>query len=229
MSLVQTKTTAAGATANTSVVAFDTSVVAGNLIIVATQYYHGAATPTCADSRGTAYTRVQQDFFDSTHLAVFYGVAPSSGANTVTVSAASSGFWITAIHEFSDVGAFDASVGASFDSSSSPQNSGNLTTSQAGDLLFGAIAGYHNGSTFTTSSGGDTLATFTNGADALETQYRLGGAAGTDSMNFAQSGNDHGGILLLAFLPIPAPTSALKRNANLNGLGGCGPFVDPLG
>jgi hypothetical protein len=65
------------ATGGGGVRAFTNNVTAGNLLIVATTWYHGCAAATIADTRGTVYTPIQQDFYDATHLAVFYGFAPS--------------------------------------------------------------------------------------------------------------------------------------------------------
>lgn len=61
--------------------------VAGNLIIVAVRSRNSTAAATCSDTLGTVYTlAASANSGVGTNMAVFYGVAPSTGGATVTVA-----------------------------------------------------------------------------------------------------------------------------------------------
>jgi len=85
--------------------AFPANVVSGNLLVVGgTTYGSGVTEPAITDTVGTIYTKYYHvssaHSTDSFYLA--WGVAPSSGANTVTVVPTGSGLYMAfAIDEFS--------------------------------------------------------------------------------------------------------------------------------
>jgi len=195
--------------------AFTNDVTSGNLLIVATEWYHGCSTPpSISDTLGTSWSSVSVTSFDTNNLTVFYGFAPSSGPNTVTITCSSATFWITGVQEFQNIDSFDTSVTATFNSTSSPQNSGNLTTAFNDELLIGSINGYRSAGTFSVSAPETFLSSFANGNDCLATHFKQVGTAGTYSMDFAQGGgNDHGGIVLLAF----KVTSTFTEGENTDG------------
>lgn len=141
------RATATGATGDRTL-SFPGNVTSGNLLILAgCGFTVGSAdpAPTITDSIGTAYTVASAVVFTNGRLFIGYGVAPSSGANTVSVD------WATAdtgssfsIDEFSGQHAtpLDVDGGSSTGTSTTPADS--LTTLAANDLLIGVMA--HDGS-----------------------------------------------------------------------------------
>ena len=77
---------------NSFAVSYATNVSAGNLLIVTVGGYHDTATISgVSDSRGTSWTQAGTLLRGTGQrpvpfLAVYYGLAPNSGANTVTVT-----------------------------------------------------------------------------------------------------------------------------------------------
>lgn len=201
-------------------VAFPSNVTSGNLLICCIGYYQGTTTPTCTDTIGTSYTRIFQAFFDNTHVALFYGVAHSSAANTATITATGGSFAIRSLHEFSGgIRTFDASVSAQDDSNTTPLSAGNVTVSAVGNLLFSVIAGYHNATTFAVhDSGTDTLAEFQNSSDALASAYRETTASGAQTIRWDGTSIDHVGIITASFAP--GALSTINFRKSLSHIGG---------
>jgi len=143
---VQSNNTFSSSNGNTWNVAFSSSVTSGNLIVVAVagQPYLTPLAFSVTDSLGTTYTTavtstasLGSNPFIST---IFYGVAPSGGSNTVTVTYPTSGGSTTSynrilVHEYSGVDSVDQTTSAS--GHSSALNAGNMATTQADEVIFG--------------------------------------------------------------------------------------------
>lgn len=125
--------------------AFPGSVTAGDLIIVGLIVDVGAPV-SVADLRGTTFSLAALQPVASDHAAdVFVGIAGSSGADTITVNAASGrNVYELSIHEYRGVTtAVDAYAGAQ--GSGTAPASGSLTTVTPNDLVF---AWFTNGSEY---------------------------------------------------------------------------------
>lgn len=136
--------TAAGGGTNISQ-AFGSNNTGGNLIVAAVTWFGTNGTVTCTDTRGNTYVTIRTvyDAVEQQSLAVCYAQNIGAGANTVTgtFSGGTSSFRAISVSEFSGVapvGALDVHAGVGGNSGSSP-SSGTATTTQNGDLIYGAV------------------------------------------------------------------------------------------
>ncbi|HSX34101.1 MAG TPA: hypothetical protein VLF62_00465 [Candidatus Saccharimonadales bacterium] len=150
----------------TAPVAFPVNVTAGNFIVVAISW---DTTPTqsfsCADTRGSTYTNIGTVWNDATNtqgMSICYAPNITGGANTVTVTfGASVNFRRVVVSEYSGVatsnpvdvyGGIGAATTTATTDGTAPSN---ITTTQDGDLIFGAsnltaaLRGYSAGTNFT--------------------------------------------------------------------------------
>ena len=140
-------------------VAFPSANSAGNLIVVYVLWSNSSSV-TVSDTRGNTYAsaapavRWNNNTWSSQ---VFYAKSVSAGTNTVraTFSSAINSFGIVYAHEYSgldQVNPLDVSAAAT--GTSKAMSSGNATTTNANDLIFGAGASNHTvtaaGTGFTT-------------------------------------------------------------------------------
>lgn len=149
--------------------AFGSNVTKGNLLIVCVEISGGTSGLTATDTVLTPYVLMNtinepSTPFQSTCL---YGIAPSSGANTVTIANGSSGggnYTRIIVNEFSGIvtsGALDTNNSAT--GNNGTLNSGNVTTTAARELLFGfGVAASANivvgaGYTLASHAGAETL------------------------------------------------------------------------
>jgi hypothetical protein len=114
---------------------------AGNMLIVFTNTLAGSATPTCNDSLGTSYTRIttKTNGSDPARLSMFYGVAPSSAANTITItsSGATSGVSVTGYAEMKLWTTYSGTFsGTTTQSTSVTTNTGDLVVAVSGGDFF---------------------------------------------------------------------------------------------
>jgi hypothetical protein len=139
------RATATGASGDRTL-AFPGDVTAGNLLIVAgCGFTVGGAdpAPTITDTRTTSYTVASAAIFTNGRLFIGYGVAPSSGANTVSIDWASNTGNTFSIDEFSgqDSSPLDVDGGSSTGTGTAVSDS--LSTLTAGALIIGVMA--HDG------------------------------------------------------------------------------------
>mgnify|MGYP001215696728 CR=1 FL=1 len=134
--------------------AFPANVVSGNLLVVGGTTIGGNVTVT--DSLGTSYT-VYQGTSGGVTTFVAFGIAPSSGANTVTVTPTSTSYVSYSINEFSGEDATpydDDSTPVAAGTSTTPSDA--LVTTAAGGLVVGVV--YKAGTaTITPGSGYTTI------------------------------------------------------------------------
>lgn len=122
--------------------AFNSANTAGNLIVVSV-LWNNTNTVTITDSRANSYAAAttRTTWNSSWSAQTFYAKNIAAGSNTVTATFATAinSFGIVQIHEYSGidkVNPFDGGSGAA--GSGTALNSGSITTTANGDLLFGA-------------------------------------------------------------------------------------------
>ena len=191
-----------GNTTATSVdVSFVDTVTSGNLIVVAARIGTDQ-TCTVSDSAGNTYTQqIDQKFTPVTddHLYIFYAANVTGGSLTITIDPSGTPSIRWTIHEYSGIATSspvdqstslrdDLGLGTAVDS-------GNITTTQADELLFGAAS---------VSGSKD----FTPGADYTErqeivqkisTEDRIVSSTLTDSADWTISANDTYGAAIVSF------------------------------
>lgn len=192
-------------------VAFSSNVTSGNLLIVAFKTEGNITACTVSDTLGTSYTLAEMISGQSNNMAVYYGTAPSSGANTVTIGSAPNNFDQIAIMEANGASAsVDASTSAY--NGSSP-NTLSITTTQ-NDLIVGVIGGFHNSNTFS-FGGGFSFDSQSNGSDAIAIGNIYGASSTyTLSVTFTSGGADNSPIILVAFPSTLPPPSLHVSKAN---------------
>lgn len=148
------------ATANVdfATLAFPGAVTAGNLLVVVGNNFKTQADPTIVvtDTLGTVYTVLLSASPDINRDAfIAYGIAPSSGANTVTMDPASIGNYPGfCIDEFAGVNpSTPLDVEGTISTGTSTTPSTGLTTATPNALLIG-VEGYTNAATIVTTPGG---------------------------------------------------------------------------
>jgi hypothetical protein len=202
IALVQHAGLDAGTTITASL-AFTSSNTAGNWIAVGIRAgLSSAQVFTVKDSNGNTYKPAAQLGFTASAvtMAIYYAESIKGGANTVTVTGTVSGPLRIAVLEYSGVAptnSLDATAMAQGNTAS--PNSGNLTTTAAGDLLLGAIATTNPG-TFTAASGytiEDRVPAVPN--TKLITEDQIQTAAGLASAGATLTASDNWGVVLGAF------------------------------
>jgi len=155
--LVQHTSKDAGTTTS-STLTFPSNNAAGNWIAVCVRAGHSGQTFTITDSMNNTYHAAVQfnvtvDPPNGDTFGIFYAENIAGGANTITVKQSISGTMRFAILEYSGVATSNSLDGiAAQQGTSANPNSGNLTTTANGDLLFGAIM-IGNPAIFTAGSG----------------------------------------------------------------------------
>ena len=160
----------------------------------------GSATATVSDSFGASWSQAVSQTWSSGGATsrIYYLIAPSSGAETVTVTfSATASYPIIYVHEYSGVSttaSLDAYSSAS--GSSATPNSGNATTSTAGDLIFGYADAIDF---FVTAGSGFTQRESSNYSAVSED--KIGAPAGSNAATFTEPGSDTWVALMAAFRP----------------------------
>lgn len=145
-------------------VAFPGNVTANNLLVVAGNTFDtdGDPLPVVTDTRGTSYTVLSMLWFSNLdRIFIAYGIAPSSGPNTVTINPtgdAVSSYCSAAIDEFSGVNTvtpLDVDGGGSSGNGTSASDS--ITTGVANALIIGAMNHLTAGSPTITENDGTLI------------------------------------------------------------------------
>lgn len=125
---------------------FDQPVAAGDLIVVAFDYEQSVINPmiSVTDSLGTVFAAAGP--YDGPGLRIYtaYGIAPTAGTETVTVTLArSTAFFELRMHEFANASMtapFDGAAGGVGASTAvDGATAGPITTTSTNDLLFAMI------------------------------------------------------------------------------------------
>ena len=204
ITLVQHTSRDAG-TATSSTLAFATSNSAGNWIGVAIRAGRAGQTFAVTDSRGNTYRPAVQfnvtvDTPVGDTLAVFYAENVQSGANIITVSQSTSTTLRFAILEYRGIATSNSLDGAiAAQGTSTAPNSGNITTTAAGDLLLGAIVTANEATP--TAGSGYTLEERVPAAPntKLLVEDRQQAAAGAAAANASLGASDKWASALVAF------------------------------
>lgn len=145
-------------TFNSTTLAYTSNVTSGNLlIIVGNNWRSGGASIAVSDTLGTSYT-VKQNAFTNNTTFIIYGIAPSSGANTITLDPTSSGNYAAfTIVEYSGVDTVTPlDVDGSTSTGTSTSASDSLTTTTADALIIG-VMGFTTATTITLTPGGSYI------------------------------------------------------------------------
>lgn len=169
------------AKANTSSAAFYANVQSGNLLIVVVGDETSVSAATCSDTLGTSYSSAIS-VTGATNVKIFYGTAPSSGANTATIAGYTSAGWENVgILEIANTQAvLDGTAVGAGSGATSP---GSLTTTAANSIVIVGMDGFHNATVWTQPSGW-TL-TQAGGHDAVGIAYHIQASAGSVSPTFS--------------------------------------------
>lgn len=187
-------------------VAFGSNVVVNNLLVVVIGTYNDTATITTpTDTIGTTYTQagtlLRSGGSPAVMLAVYYGVAPSSGANTVTVTfSANCGDKELKIFEISGESTstpLNQTNGAT--GSSTAPLSGSITTTAAGFIIKAVQEYYwtaHNEAAGTPTTGWTEYGDTATGADSAS---RNESATGTFNGGFTLNDTSQWACRIVAF------------------------------
>lgn len=133
---------------DSTTLAFPGNVTAGNLLLVMGTAQGAADTSpwTVTDTIGTVYTKLlTSNSVNNVRSCIAYGLAPSSGANTVTVDPTGATLSISfSIDEFSGVKGLD--VDGSFSTGTSTAPADSITTGVTNALIIG-VMNYNTGNT----------------------------------------------------------------------------------
>ena len=192
-------------TTTTSTLAFTSANTAGNFIAVAVRGgLSSSQVFTVTDSNGNTYKKEAQIGYTASQVtsAIYYAENIKAGANTITVSMTVSGPLRFDVLEYSGVAtanSLDATAVAT--GSSATPNSGNLTTTVAGDLLL-ATVGTTNPATFTAGTA-YTIRDFVPAEPSTKHigEDRIQSAAGIASAGASLTASDSWGAVLAAFKP----------------------------
>lgn len=173
-------------TATTIAQAFGSNNTAGNLIVAAVSWNSAAATTVmCSDSQNNPYTVVNiwNDTTNSRALSICYAPSVKAGANTVTATfGASSTFRRIIVSEYSGAVAlspYDVSAGVGGSTGTTATDgvtSGSATTSQGGELIYGAVM--DTGTITTVAAGTGFTQRFSLNSKDLAVQDQQQSAAG---------------------------------------------------
>jgi hypothetical protein len=191
------------ATAVSSVsLAYGSNEGSGDVNAVCVYWYKASSPPTISsvtDTKGNSYTLAKSELNYNTgnNVAVYYATGIASGANTVTVNFSASTATYASIMEveYSGMGSFDASSGAT-GSSGTSLSSGNLTTTVSSDELIGFQVG---NSAFTVGSG--YTQRISSGSGNWVTEDDTAGAAGSYSATSTQASSGGWASICIAFQP----------------------------
>jgi hypothetical protein len=190
--------------------AYTSNNVAGNLLVLVFRNFTGGgfATPAVSDTQGNTWIPVYGAFSNagSANIAFFYVENCAGGANTVTVTN-NSGFPGFVILEYSGVAAsssLEAQTHAT--GSGTAANSGNITTSNAADLLVGFSENETNGGFSVSPGAGWTQRELEDGVSACD---QIISSAGTYAFSSTIGGTASWSASIAAFKgAAPAGASA---------------------
>jgi hypothetical protein len=221
-----------GASVNSISLAFSSSVTAGNLIVVAISAYNFSTngdTFTVTDSLSNTYHQIGVTYhtaWDQANLlAVFYAYNISGGACTVTVnpSGTDAAYVRFAIHEFTGIRTspdpFDQTNRGQANSGTAV-NSGNITTTSASELIFGAMNTYYSrtiteGANFTKLQENEDASIMTIGTEERDVT-----STGTYAANWTLNSSDVWWAIVASFVKA-APASGqpiIMRCGNIPGM-----------
>ena len=194
--------------------AFPSNTTAGNFIVVAIRLGSATVVPTVADSGGNTYTedRRQVQTTDGHRAFIFSAPNIAGGADTVTVTWTGGVSIRFAIHEYSGLatsGALDQ-VNSGEDTTNTAWNSGDVTTTQADELLFGFASGQNSGVRTVTKGAAYTLRQYLTTASQFRiiTEDQIVSATGTYNANWTIDNGTENKTAVICTYKAPAAAGA---------------------
>lgn len=204
--------------------AYPANVIAGNLLIAAGGYWSSLSTVDIGvtDSLSTPYTVLRTGNvswgggFGKGFLA--YGVAPSSGACTVTAAVANMEFITWVIDEFTGTHATPLDVNGGESTGTSTTPSDGLTTLTAGALVVGTMVKAGGTGAITSGTGYTAIADDeTENHQPFGSEFKVAGAAGAQTVDWLLADNIAWRVITAAFKDAAAGgfQAALARGSNV--------------
>jgi len=189
--------------AGTGPVAYPLGVLAGSLLVFAAGS-EGVVDPlTVTDTLGTSYTKAVAYTANANHIAIYWGIAPSAGANTVTVTGLGTSFADVSVAEFVTSGTVTVDTTATAYGAASPVI-GTIATTTA--TLIVAIQRSFHTNTFTANAPTVLLSQQNGGSDGQALAYQPISGAGTKTVSIAMTGSaDNAPQTLAAFNNVTGP------------------------
>ena len=183
-------------------VAYPSNVTAGNLLVVVVRWGNAVSFTSLVDTLGNTWQQdaaLVWDTAESVETRVYSAIANSSGANTVTFTVSAPQRIGVIVHEFS--GSFSAcrvdQTNTNESLTGTAIDSGNVTTTVADALLFGATGYAGSGTPVTVGTGYSNLIEETTMRHAAESKIVSGTV--TDSADFTIDTSEPWGAMVLAF------------------------------
>jgi len=194
--------------------AFSSANSSGNLIAVVTSWGTGMATPTVSDTAGNSYLLATSAYSSGgdQSLAIYYAKNIKPGTNAVTVSFGGSHAWRRVlIAEYRGIDPVNPVNGiisnqASATTATDNVTSGLVTTTAAGDLVFGAVENYSARGTVLAGTGFSLRNSLTY-FGVIETAFedKLQSAAGPAAATFSFTQSDAYIAEMVVFRPAIGP------------------------
>jgi len=179
--------------ANTTTLGYSSNVTSGNLLL---GVYEGSTPPTIInDTRGTSYTQI----FSNSTISAFFGIAPSTGANTVTPNQIGSNSGIL-IAEYSAITSLNHVATATLPATNNPSISVGPVTMKQGAIL--VCVTFAQSTNYSSSSGAHT--DFANGARVNLLASNLTASSPYTETGVITGGMAFGGTGLLFGIGLPA-------------------------
>ena len=194
--------------------AFGSNNTAGNFIVVAIRLGSATIVPTVADSQGNTYTedRRQVQTTDGHRTFIFSAPNIAAGANTVTVTFSGGVTCRFAIHEYSGLATSSVldQVNSAEDDTNTAWSSGDVTTTQADELLFGFASGQNSQARLVTKGAAYTLREYitVDLAFRIISEDRIVAATGTYNANWTINNGTETKTALIATYKAPAAAAA---------------------
>jgi len=216
IAFVQAANSVAGSAASLAL-AFGSNNTAGNMLLLTTRSSTGNPVISVTDSNGNDWQKISTFSNSTSSVALFYAPNCKAGANTVTLfRVASTGNISMVIMEYSGVNTLDQSATAGPTTSNS-FSSGNITTTQANELLIGYGANETSNGLTITPTNSFTLQTNASNSGNSFLIDRVVSSTGTfaATTGFSSSVNWAGGIATFYNDPnFPGQSSGFVQSKN---------------
>ncbi len=226
ITLVQSSTGFNDASVSSVTATFGSSVAVGHLIMATAAWGDSGGvggTLTCSDDKGNSYTTLDTRYDSTNHMSfgTCYAVSASNTTPTVTESNSVTGnFHRLIIHDYSgtatsspiDVHAISAVTAGS--TGTDAITSGSVTTTQAGDLIFGGVYEDTNLTSITPGTGFTNRVTL-GSADLMNSEDKIQSGAGSVAATWTFSNNQTYMAAIVAIKAAPVSLTDTYQNALL--------------
>jgi hypothetical protein len=181
--------------------AFPNNVTAGNLLVVsghANDLNDGHASIVVTDTLGTSYTVVLGTITSSSRPFIAYGIAPSSGANTVTVDPDGNTWMSFGVNEFtSDTTTIALDVNGGGSTGTGTTASDGITTATANALILGVVA--FGGGTVTPGGSYTQISEHQGSPNAHNFEFRIATTATAYTVDWTFGASETWSAMTLSF------------------------------